>query len=272
MAGPPHELLDAPDQRLDLRGDEERRGGIVQRDVDPAAGGPPDRGLRERLPARVEEAEQRVEDRCLEPVADRRPGVRVEMPHEVRAERRGNPDVGLAAGMDPAVLDPIDEAVMHAGHGGERAARQPGVLALADDLVGELPGELRLTGGAARSKALRAVLSACVEAPVRVSAREEAGAAGAAMMAAVAVGAYPTMDACIAEWVTPLLGEPEAPNADLVRTYRGLFPAYAETRRALVPVWSQLAREREATSLPVQAEPEHTEQTLLAAISAERSA
>ncbi|WP_019995755.1 FGGY-family carbohydrate kinase [Aureimonas ureilytica] len=138
--------------------------------------------------------------------------------------------------------------------------------------MGELPGELRLTGGAARSKALRAVLSACVEAPVRVSAREEAGAAGAAMMAAVAVGAYPTMDACIAEWVTPLLGEAEAPNADLVRTYRGLFPAYAEARRALVPVWSQLAREREAASLPVQAEPEHTEQTLLAAISAERSA
>ena len=32
MAGPPHELLDAPDQRLDLRGDEERRGGIVQRE------------------------------------------------------------------------------------------------------------------------------------------------------------------------------------------------------------------------------------------------
>ncbi len=92
------------------------------------------------------------------------------------------------------------------------------------------------------------------------------------MMAAVAIGAYPTMDACIAEWVTPLLGEAEAPNADLVRTYRGLFPAYAQARRALVPVWSQLADQRNAPASAPDLEPEHTEQTLLAAQSAERSA
>ena len=35
------------------------------------------------------------------------------------------------------------------------------------------------------------VLAGAVQAPVRVSSREEAGAAGAAMMAAVAIGAYP---------------------------------------------------------------------------------
>ncbi|ALN73727.1 FGGY-family carbohydrate kinase [Aureimonas sp. AU20] len=139
--------------------------------------------------------------------------------------------------------------------------------------MGDLPKELRLTGGAARSRSLRGVLAACVEAPVRVSAREEAGAAGAAMMAAVAVGAYPTMDACIAEWVTPLLGEPEAPDAGLIRTYRGLFPAYSQARRALVPVWNTLAEVRNAApDAGAEAEPEHTEQTLIAAISAERSA
>ena len=55
-------------------------------------------------------------------------------------------------------------------------------------------------------RALRGIFAAAVQAPVRVSSREEAGAAGAAMMAAVAIGAYPDMDACIAEWVTPLLG------------------------------------------------------------------
>src|SRR5690606_13416945 len=63
--------------------------------------------------------------------------------------------------------------------------------------MGEMPGELRLTGGAARSRALRSTLSAALNAPVRVSAREEAGAAGAAMMAAVAIGAYTDMEACI---------------------------------------------------------------------------
>jgi erythritol kinase (D-erythritol 1-phosphate-forming) len=107
--------------------------------------------------------------------------------------------------------------------------------------MGELPAELRLTGGAARSRALRAVLAGCVQAPVRVSDREEAGAAGAAMMAAVAIGAYPSMEDCIARWVTPLLGPAEAPDPRLVRLYDRLFPAYVTARGALAPVWEALA-------------------------------
>ena len=107
--------------------------------------------------------------------------------------------------------------------------------------MGEMPRELRLTGGAARSRSLRAVLAAATGASVRVSAREEAGAAGAAMMAAVAIGVYPDMDSCIDAWVRPLLGQSEPPDEDLARTYRDLFPAYVEARRALVPVWGRLA-------------------------------
>ena len=85
------------------------------------------------------------------------------------------------------------------------------------------------------------MLAGAVQAPVRVSGREEAGAAGAAMMAAVAIGAYPSMDACIARWVTPLLGPAEAPDPELVRTYDRLFPAYVQARGALAPVWEALA-------------------------------
>ncbi len=107
--------------------------------------------------------------------------------------------------------------------------------------MGPLPSELRLTGGAARSRGLRQILAACAHAPVRVSAREEAGAAGAAMMAAVAIGAYPTMEACIAEWVTPLLGPAEAPDTHLETTYDRLFGAYGAARRGLVPAWDALA-------------------------------
>lgn len=107
--------------------------------------------------------------------------------------------------------------------------------------MGPLPSEVRLTGGATRSKSLRQILSACVKAPVRVSQREEAGAAGAAMMAAVAIGAYPTMDDCIAEWVTPLLGLPESADAALAATYDRLFGAYRDSRRSLVPTWEGLA-------------------------------
>lgn len=113
--------------------------------------------------------------------------------------------------------------------------------------MGHLPGELRLTGGAARSRGLRGILSAAIQAPVRVSEREEAGAAGAAMMAAVAIGAYPDMHACIAEWVTPLLGPAEAPDPALVAAYDRLFPAFTAARRGLVPAWDALAAARRIT-------------------------
>lgn len=113
--------------------------------------------------------------------------------------------------------------------------------------MGPLPSELRLTGGAARSRSLRGILSASLNAPVRVSDRDEAGAAGAAMMAAVAIGAYPDMDACIAEWVTPLLGRAEAPDPDLVAAYDRLFPAFTAARTALPPAWDALSAARAAT-------------------------
>ncbi len=114
--------------------------------------------------------------------------------------------------------------------------------------MGDMPAELRITGGAARSRALRATLAAAVNAPVRVSAREEAGAAGAAMMAAVAIGAYRTMDDCIAEWVAPLLGPGEAPDAGEARRAEARYGAYREARLALVPIWDRLASQHQGGS------------------------
>lgn len=102
------------------------------------------------------------------------------------------------------------------------------------------PHELRLSGGAVRSAKVRQILSACVGAPVRVSVRDEAGAAGAAMMAAVAIGAYPNMDSCIATWVTPLLGAVEVPPPEQVSHYARLYDSYQQTRLLLPPVWSEL--------------------------------
>ncbi len=116
--------------------------------------------------------------------------------------------------------------------------------------MGDMPSELRLTGGAARSPSLRGVLAASVRAPVRVSRREEAGAAGAAMMAAVAIGAYDTLDECIAQWVTPLLGNAEPPDPELVSAYERLFPVYVQAREALTPVWAALAADCAAPSGP----------------------
>ena len=107
--------------------------------------------------------------------------------------------------------------------------------------MGPVPEELRLTGGAVRSPMLRQIIAAAVGARVRTSKRAEAGAAGAAMIAAVACGIYRDMNACIDEWVTPLLSDVEAPPADLAARYARLYPAYRDTRLALAPVWSTLA-------------------------------
>ena len=111
--------------------------------------------------------------------------------------------------------------------------------------MGPTPAEIRLAGGAARSRALRTILASVLGAPVRTAAREEAGAAGAAMIAAVQLGLYRDMPACVAAWVDPLLGAPQAPDAALAATYERLFPIYLETRKAMRPAWRTLRRARE---------------------------
>ncbi len=108
--------------------------------------------------------------------------------------------------------------------------------------MGDMPEELRITGGAVRSAALRRSLAASINAPIRLSRREETGAAGAAMMAAVAIGAYTTMDDCIADWVTPLLGEAERPVPEEAARFDLLFSAYTDIRKAMPAAWQTMAK------------------------------
>lgn len=109
------------------------------------------------------------------------------------------------------------------------------------EAMGPVPREIRLTGGAVRSRALRSILSATLGAPVRVSDREEAGAAGAAMVAAVAVGAYASMDDCLDDWVMPRLGAVELPDAAMSTLYARGFHAYQGARHGLEPIWDMMA-------------------------------
>lgn len=111
--------------------------------------------------------------------------------------------------------------------------------------MASIPGEVRVTGGAARSQAMRTILAATLGADIRRVEREEAGAAGAAMMAAVRLGLYPDMVACSANWVDPLLGPAETPDAALTKTYDRMFPIYKDAREALRPVWRALANARQ---------------------------
>lgn len=107
--------------------------------------------------------------------------------------------------------------------------------------MGDIPAEVRLAGGAARSEAIRCILAAVLNRPVRGIDREEAGAAGAAMIAAVQQGLYPHMAACAADWVAPYFASAQAPAPALAAVYERLFPLYVRTRTALAPLWAPLA-------------------------------
>jgi erythritol kinase len=113
--------------------------------------------------------------------------------------------------------------------------------------MGDIPAEVRVTGGAARSSALRSMLASTLGARVRTVSREEAGAAGAAMMAAVQQKLYPSLDACAAAWVDPLLGSVTMPDPHLARVYDAAFPLYKETREKMRPVWKAMAARRSET-------------------------
>lgn len=110
--------------------------------------------------------------------------------------------------------------------------------------IGGVPTDISLSGGAAKSKALRNILSATLGVSVRHSKRDEAGAAGAAMMAAVASGVYADMQSCITDWVVPLLGDQEHPDSTLLKTYEKLYPNYITAREVLQPIWKNLASYR----------------------------
>src|SRR5438093_5181294 len=106
--------------------------------------------------------------------------------------------------------------------------------------LGGVPRETRLTGGATRSRALKLMLASALGANVRTVAREEAGAAGAAMMAAAQQGIYPDMASCAAAWVDPLLGAAVEPDRTLAKSFEAAFPLYVETRELMRPVWRSL--------------------------------
>jgi erythritol kinase len=112
-------------------------------------------------------------------------------------------------------------------------------------VMGKMPDEIRITGGAARSATLLQIFAATLNAPVRRVTREETGAAGAAMIAAMSLGLYSSLAACAEAWVTPALGALTVPDPKLNQCYSELFPIYRAVREAMPPVWAALARVRE---------------------------
>jgi erythritol kinase (D-erythritol 1-phosphate-forming) len=112
--------------------------------------------------------------------------------------------------------------------------------------MGKIPDEIRVTGGAARSPILLQIFADILGASVRRVMREETGAAGAAMIAAICLGHYSSLAACAEIWVTPTLGTLTEPDQKLRAFYDKLFPIYQAVRQAMPPAWAALAQAREA--------------------------
>ena len=83
---------------------------------------------------------------------------------------------------------------------------------------------------------------------MRTVKREETGAAGAAMTAAVRLGVYGDMAQCANAWVTPSLGEATEPDPASSDLYSKLFPIYRDIRAKMPPAWAALAEARQVTA------------------------
>nr|WP_300314048.1 FGGY-family carbohydrate kinase [Halomonas sp.] len=105
------------------------------------------------------------------------------------------------------------------------------------------PEELRLTGGAARSRTLCSILAAVMGVPVRTLTRDETGAAGAAMVASLSLGHHRTLaDAC-QTWVTPFLAEERVmPDPDLQNLYERMFGVYRRSYANADGFWRHFER------------------------------
>ncbi len=113
--------------------------------------------------------------------------------------------------------------------------------------LGSLPDEIRLSGGAARSPALRQLIASVTSRPVRVSNRDECGATGAAMTAAISIGCYPSVREMLPQWVDAYLDERVTlPNPHETAFYDQIYQQYCEMSLRSRAPWRALARSRRA--------------------------
>ncbi|NQT89589.1 hypothetical protein HQ560_22660 [bacterium] len=101
-----------------------------------------------------------------------------------------------------------------------------------------MPDTIRLTGGAARSKVWVEIFADIFQTRVETPDATEAGALGACIAAAVAVGIHPSFDAAIDAMVSfSTCQEPNPERADL---YAGKYANAKKVIQALDPVWTQI--------------------------------
>lgn len=134
----------------------------------------------------------------------------------------GDPGTAAESPVTPARFTGISAAttfydLLRSLHESHAAAARAGYVAL-----GSPPAELRVAGDGATSALARQVLAAHVDAPVRLLQRP--AATGAALIGAVALGHYGTLEAAARDWVEPHLGPLEPVDRDLRERYAQHFP------------------------------------------------
>jgi len=112
------------------------------------------------------------------------------------------------------------------------------------EALGELPAEIRLTGGAAKSVSVQHILASVMNRPVRSVEYAEAAAAGAAMIASVKHGYFDSVDACVQQWLADPTGSAVQPTKEHTDHYDAQFQTYLHYRKTQPEIWSGLAAVR----------------------------
>ncbi len=103
--------------------------------------------------------------------------------------------------------------------------------------MGDIPKEIRVAGGGSNSNSIIELFSSILSTSIRKSNRNQAGAAGAAIIGAMSLNIYNNWNDCFNDWVNPYLGKLENHNEDLSKKYDQIFNLYLESRDKIMPVW-----------------------------------
>jgi xylulokinase len=110
------------------------------------------------------------------------------------------------------------------------------------DCVSALPEDharVALCGGGSRSELWCQLVADCLDRAVVVPAGSEPGALGAAILLALAVDEYPSLEAAVASMVAT--DRQYEPRAAVAATYATLYDLFVDAREETAPVWSRRA-------------------------------
>ena len=104
-----------------------------------------------------------------------------------------------------------------------------------------LPRKLHVSGGASKSPLMISILASMLGAPTTVLSEVEAGARGAALIAGVSAGAFPSLADAAKDWQSGLNKIEHQPDPALRAIYERTFPIYRDSYRMMRETWHQLA-------------------------------